>query len=609
MSSIHLLDSHTVNKIAAGEVVERPASIVKELLDNALDARATRITIDLENGGRSLVRVSDDGIGMSAEDLGLAIQRHATSKLTQIEDLLRIGTLGFRGEALAAIAAVSTSRTPEMDVAQRLEMVDGQPRPVRPVAAPVGTTVLAAEIFYNVPARREFLRSAAVERRAVLDLVSTYALVHPQLRLLLRDDGRDLLDLRPAATSRERAAAILGRPMESNLVEVHAEDDAVRVEGLASRPPYGHRNRSQQFVFVNGRPVRDRTVSFAITHAYRHTMQGDRFPVVVLILSLPSERVDVNVHPTKKEVRFRDERLLHGVVVSALRSAVGPPEEEDSSTLPRQERAVSMFKPWREESPHADGLQLAETLFGSPPATGEGSDWAPGAPLQGESAGTEEVPEPAGAATTGIEPGAASVLESASRRNDLTGDEALYWQLHNAYILIQIKNGLVLVDQHAAHERILYDKAVDALEGRRPSLQPLLFPIPLELSVRQYAAYEESRDMLEQLGFQVRPFGGRSVLVEEIPAEISRWEEGSVLLAMLDDLAENRETKRLPLRDKVLATYACRAAIMQGKRLSVAEMRALMDQLFATTRPYTCPHGRPSLLRIGLDDLDRRFGR
>ncbi|UCE03230.1 MAG: DNA mismatch repair endonuclease MutL [Candidatus Latescibacterota bacterium] len=617
MSSIHVLDPHTVNKIAAGEVVERPASIVKELLDNALDARATRITIDLESGGRSLVRVSDDGIGMSAEDLELAVQRHATSKLTHIEDLLRIGTLGFRGEALAAIAAVSrltlTSRPPESDVAQRLEMVDGQPRPLRPVAAPVGTSVAAAEIFYNVPARREFLRSASVERRAVLDLVSTYALVHPQLRLLLRDDGRDLLDLRPAATLRERAAAILGRPMESNLVEVHAERDAVRVEGLASRPPYGHRNRSQQYVFVNGRPVRDRTVSFAITHAYRHTMQGERFPVVVLFLSLPSERVDVNVHPTKKEVRFRDERLLHGVVVGALSAAVGPPEEEDVSSLPRQERAVSMFKPWREEpgSPHADGLQLAETLFGSSAGggEGEGSDWTRSAPLQGESSGMEEAPEAAGAATTGIEPGAASVLEAASRRDDLTGDEALYWQLHNAYILIQIKNGLVLVDQHAAHERVLYDKAVDALEGRRPSLQRLLFPIPLELSVRQYAAYEESRDMLEKLGFQVRPFGGRSVLVEEIPAEISRWEEGSVLLAMLDDLAENRETKRLPLRDKVLATYACRAAIMQGKRLSVAEMRALMDQLFATTRPYTCPHGRPSLLRIGLDDLDRRFGR
>jgi DNA mismatch repair protein MutL len=208
------------------------------------------------------------------------------------------------------------------------------------------------------------------------------------------------------------------------------------------------------------------------------------------------------------------------------------------------------------------------------------------------------------------DPGGASLLfETSTRRPDVASDEALYWQLHNAYVMIQIKNGVVIVDQHAAHERILYDRALAALDGRRPSLQRLLFPISLELSVRQYAAYEESRDLFEQLGFQVRPFGGRSVLVEEIPGEMARWDEGAILLGILDDLAENREHDRLPLRDQVLASYSCRAAIMQGKRLGVADMRALMDQLFATPRPYTCPHGRPTLLRIGLEDLDRRFGR
>lgn len=614
MSSIHVLDSHTVNKIAAGEVVERPASIVKELLDNALDARATRITVDLEAGGRSLVRVSDDGIGMPAEELPLAVQNHATSKLHEIEDLLRIGTLGFRGEALASIAAVSrfviTSRPSDVEVGHRIEVTDGVVGPVRPVASPPGTTVSAAELFHNARARREFLRTPAAERRAVLDVVTTYALAQPQLRILLRDDGRDLLDLRPAATLRERAAAVLGRPTESNLAEVQAEHDAVRVQGLASRPPYGSRNRSQQFVFVNGRPVRDRAVSFAISKAYRHTMEPERFPAVVLFLSLPTEQVDVNVHPTKKEVRFRDERLLHGVVVSALREATGPPGEEGIEFLPRPARSAGILKPWSEASqnpatasasqPGLDGMDVAQHLFG-------GEDIAPDTLQQNEPAHSAASHD--GAARTGHEAGSATLREEPSQASEVTGDEALYWQLHNAYILIQIKNGLVVVDQHAAHERILYDRAVAALEGRQPSLQRLLFPIPLELSVRQYAAYEESRELLDRLGFRVRPFGGRSVVVEEIPAEISRWDEGSVLLGMLDDLAENRETKRLPLRDKVLATYACRAAIMQGKRLSVAEMRALMDQLFATARPYTCPHGRPSLMRIGLADLDRRFGR
>ena len=625
MSRIAILDTNTVNKIAAGEVVERPAAVVKELIDNALDARATRITITLEHGGRGLVQVSDDGTGMAPEDLPLAVQRHATSKLQVIEDLLRIGTLGFRGEALAAIAAVSrlsiTSREPSSEVGYRIEVNAGRSSPVRPVASPVGTTVAVAEVFHNVRARREFLRSPQVERRAILDLATTYALAHPQLRLLLRDDGRDLLDLRPAATLRERAAAVLGRPTEAHLVDVFAERDAVRVEGLAGKPPFGYRNRSQQFVFVNGRPVRDRTVAFAIVHAYRHAMESERYPVAILFLSLPAEHVDVNVHPTKTEVRFRDERLLHGVVVRALRDAVGPLMPADLDQLPQPERAVSILKPWgeaagRKDLPlpgqgcsHADGLQIAKVLLGPPSA-------AASSPSAGEASGVAGAPNASAADAIGapqtstIESGGASLLfEAPTRRPDVASDEALYWQLHNAYVMIQIKNGVVIVDQHAAHERILYDRALAALDGRRPSLQRLLFPISLELSVRQYAAYEESRDLFEQLGFQVRPFGGRSVLVEEIPGEMARWDEGAILLGILDDLAENREHDRLPLRDQVLASYSCRAAIMQGKRLGVPEMRALMDQLFATPRPYTCPHGRPTLLRIGLEDLDRRFGR
>ena len=620
MGEIHILDPHTVNKIAAGEVIERPASIVKELLDNALDARATRITIDLENGGRTCVRVSDDGVGMAPEDLALAVQNHATSKLRDVEDLLRVGTLGFRGEALAAIAAVSqlvlTSRQQGCEVAHQLEAAEGKSSPPRPVAAPAGTTVNAAELFYNTRARREFLRSATAERRAVLDVVTTYALAHPQLRLHLRDDGRELLDLRPAASLRERAADILGRPLERNLADFRAERDAVRAEGLAGKPPYGHHNRSQQFVFVNGRPVRDRSISFAITHAYRHTMDAERFPVVVLFLSLPAEQVDVNVHPTKSEVRFRDDRLLHDVVVAALRQVVGPPDEWERSRLPQQERAAAILKPWGDPGPQvADGRGLAEALLASPGGGGGSPDPAASEPAAAEVDGLRASHEDptlftaAGSASTGPGGGAGNVLEATARRTELVAEDALYWQLHNAYILVQIKGGVVLVDQHAAHERVLYDRAVGALEGRRLSLQRLLFPIPLELSVRQYAAFEDGRELLERLGFLVRPFGGRSVLVEEIPAEISHWDEGAVLLGMLDDMAENRETQRLPLRDQVLATFACRAAVMQGKRLSVGEMRALMDQLFSSPRPYTCPHGRPTLLRMGMDDLDRRFGR
>jgi DNA mismatch repair protein MutL len=596
MARIRVLDPHTVNKIAAGEVVERPASIVKELLDNALDARASRLVIDLEAGGRRLIRIADDGVGIAAEDLPLAVVRHATSKLEQIEDLLRIPSLGFRGEALAAIAAVSrltiTSREPGSDVGYRLDVVDGQTSPVRPVAAPEGTTVSAAEVFYNTPARREFLRSPAAERRAILDVVCTYALALPQLRILLRDDGRELLDLQAAATLRERVADILGRPLEQNLADVRAERDAVRVEGLASKPPYGRNNRTQQFAFVNGRPVRDRTVLYAIQHAYLRTMEPDRFPVVVLFLALPGEQVDVNVHPTKREVRFRDERLLHSVVVAALRGATGTPDLAERDRLPQPAQVLSVLRPWIEAEP--------ETAAAAVPAAVTGL--AGQASLLGEAGSSFGTPF-----TIGTDPGAARLGEAARRPE--AGDETLYWQLHNAYVLVQIKGGLVLVDQHAAHERVLFDRAVDGLEVRNASVQRLLFPITLELSVRQFAAFEEASALLDALGFQVRPFGGRSVLVEGIPAEMHNWDEGAVLLGMLDDVAENRETRRLPLRDKVLATYACRGAIMMGKKLSQPEMRALMDALFATTRPYTCPHGRPTLFRIGLEDLGRKFQR
>jgi DNA mismatch repair protein MutL len=458
--------------------------------------------------------------------------------------------------------------------------------------------VTVGEIFHNTPARREFLRSPIAERRAILDVVCTYALGQPQLRILLRDDGRELLDLQPAATLRERAADVLGRPLEQNLADVLAERDAVRVEGLASKPPYGRNNRSQQFVFVNGRPVRDRNVQHAITQAYLRAMEPDRFPVVVIFLALPGEQLDVNVHPTKREVRFRDERLVHAVVTAGLRGATGTPDIAERERLPQPAGALSVLRPWgpaagESESPAAFPSQpslLGETggsFAGSSPATGTG----PGTPA-----------DPAALA------GAAFLADPAAPRAE-PGEEGLYWQLHHSYVLVQIKGGLVLVDQHAAHERVLFDRAVAALEGRTASVQRLLFPITLELSVRQYAAYEEASTLFEQLGFQLKPFGGRSVLVEGIPAEMQSWDEGAVLLGMLDDVAENRETRRLPLRDKVLATYACRGAVMMGKKLSPAEMRALMDRLFATALPYTCPHGRPTLFRIGLDDLARKFQR
>jgi DNA mismatch repair protein MutL len=289
---------------------------------------------------------------------------------------------------------------------------------------------------------------------------------------------------------------------------------------------------------------------------------------------------------------------------------VGSLEPSQLENLPRPERAVSIFKPWTEAQrdsthppaptscSHGEGLDVARSLL-TPQGTAE-------APASQAPTSAEKAEATAGEAEHG---GASMLHEAPPPGAELLGDEALYWQLHNSYVFIQIKSGMVIVDQHAAHERVLYDRAVAAMEGRLPSLQRLLFPIPLELSVRQYAAYEESRELFEKLGFQLRPFGGRSVLVEEIPGEMAHWDEGAVLLGILDDLAENRERDRLPVRDRVLASYACRAAIMQGKRLSVQEMRALMDQLFATPRPYTCPHGRPTLLRIGLEDLDRRFGR
>ncbi len=581
MASIRKLAPEVSAKIAAGEVVERPSSVVKELVENALDAGATRISIDLADGGKALIRVEDNGGGVPALELPLAAESFATSKISSVEDIARVATLGFRGEALASVRAVSAlsirSRAVGEEVGREIAWRGEAPERDTPAARAPGTDVTVEHLFFNLPARRKFLRSGASELRRVIAVVQGYALAFPGTAFALRENGRDVLSY-PASGLRERAEVVLGTEMLSSLVPVAYTLGRAKVHGFVSRSDQTRANRYLQFFFVNRRYVKDRVLSHAANQAYESLIPRDRYPAVVLFLEVPPEQVDVNVHPTKAEVRFAAEGEIHRLVLTAVGEAL----QERPSKL-----AAAVESAYRGIVPPAGGA-------GAPRDAGEGfapgRAWSGAAPELGEGDRTFEFHEAPLSLFGDEHP--KSVLVSGS----------LYWQLHQSFILIQIRGGMVIIDQHAAHERILFDRAKGAIAGARPGVQTLLFPATVELSPDEYERYEELAPLLVSLGFESEPFGARSIIVRTIPAGVRNWNDGRLVREILGE--EGRSGI-----DDFLKSYACRAAVKAGTKLSGEEMQSLADQLFATELPYTCPHGRPVMLRVGLAELERRFAR
>ena len=665
MSKIRVLSDHVANQIAAGEVVERPASVAKELVENSIDAGARRVELDVEAGGRRLLRVSDDGEGMTRDDAVLAFERHATSKINSVEDLERVSTLGFRGEALASIASVArvelvTQQEGETE-GTRVLVEGGRMRDVAPAARPKGTTVSVRDLFFNVPARRKFLRSEATESFHLTNLVTHYALAHPEISFGLTNNGREVLRAAPAESLRERAYQIFGGEFIESLLAVAGGHEGLgRVSGFVSAPRARRTTRDAQYLFVNGRYVRDRLVARALTEGYRSVLPHGVYPSALLFLEVPPEEVDVNVHPAKTEVRFRRASAVAEAVRESVRAALyaGGYLRDDASfavDVNGNEFAADGFS--EVETPTSSGVEpapvssfLSDAASGARPGAAAGPaarqesiefGWTPApeeSPLRLEASDERQRPSasakdesaavlqreddrphhsrqeakeerPAGGVALPPLNSAAKIVREVAPAQ-LTPDIRPLGQLEESYILATDAEGLLLIDQHAAHERVLFDKYRRLEEARRPESQTLLVPETFDLSPAQAAAFDELSEELEGIGFSLTRLSGRTVAVRAVPADLAPAEARNLLAEILDTVdAEKRGRARETLREEVAASLACHAAIKVNMPLTHEKMRWLIDRLLLTSSPTTCPHGRPAILRLTRRDIERGFHR
>ena len=581
---IQILADTLANQIAAGEVVERPASVVKELVENALDAGATRIDVSVRNGGKTEIRVADDGHGMGRDDALLCLDRHATSKIVKVEDLQQVRSFGFRGEALPSIGSVSRMSLETAEgggVGTRVRVQSGRILGVEDCARQSGTTVVVRSLFGNVPARSKFLRSAAVETRAVVDVVVTLALANLSAAFRLESNGRELLDLPVARDLSSRVAALWGDDAAGRMIPVGRTDGDFTVGGLVDRPDASLTGPRRVHLFVNGRPFRDRGVVIAAERGYRTTVPHGARPSLLLYLSLGPGSVDVNVHPAKLEVRFSDRAVVEECVEAAVRDALN--RVDSAATLDRR----PILPQLRREPVPAAALQEPGQLAFFVPAT-------------------ERMP-PDGTAAAVADPEPVSVTATARERDAAP----LLWQLHDSYILAETRTGLLIIDQHSAHERVLFQQIMDAYDrGGQPS-QRLLFPITLRLTPSEYALVDDARELFERTGFEVEPFGGRTVIMHAAPAPHPYFNAERCVRDMIAELAAGSELTRSARTqyERMAMTFACKGAIKAGQRLSTVEMEELFERLFATELPYHDVHGRPTVIRLSTDELERRFGR
>jgi DNA mismatch repair protein MutL len=690
MSKIHVLSDQLANQIAAGEVVERPASVVKELVENAIDAGARRIHVDSEAGGRRLLRVSDDGEGMTHDDALLAFERHATSKIRTASDLFSIGTLGFRGEALASIASVARvellTKTEEAEAATRVLIEGGRIRDVKAAAHPRGTTITVSDLFFNVPARRKFLRSEATESFHLMNLVTHYALAHPEIAFTLTNNGRETLRAAPAVDLRERAYQIFGADFIANLLEVSGgQAQVARVRGFVSAPRERRTSRDAQYLFINGRYVRDPLIGRALSEGYRAVLPQGAYPAALLFLDVPLEEVDVNVHPAKTEVRFRRAPAVADAVREAVRATlatagyvratdtqrdkepdaydddaqgerasvdsiqqtdraedgVASPDRlraETTGTTPRSEPSRPVFNP--PLPPQQGTIEFRHTLKPDEPAPVDSNPPPRAAGIESRAAETPSMP-PADAATM---PGAQHAEMEARQSEDgrasappatqpsqqralppltsvaglvrvvpvesLSANIRPLGQLEDSFIIATDTEGLLLIDQHIAHERILFDKYHNREASRAVESQNLLMPETIDLTPAQATMFDSVAMELETYGFSLMRLSGRTVAIKAVPADLPVGEARNMLAEVLETVdAEKRGAARTTLRERIAATLARRAAIKSNTPLAPEKMRWLIDRLLTTSSPTTSPQGRPVILRLATRDIIKGFQR
>jgi len=564
--SIRVLSPEVAAKIAAGEVIIRPASVLKELVENSLDAGAKRIEVYLEDGGKKLIRVTDDGEGIAADEVELAVRRFATSKLADADDLERIFSYGFRGEALASMAEVSElsieTQRADAESGALLRIKAGKMLERKETVRAPGTTVSVRNLFFNLPARRAFLRSEPYERRLVIGVLRDYALLRPDVFFELRDQRRVLLSFQPTEDWLERARKVYPALKEAPLVTLKEKHRLLSMEGFLVRPDQAAELRRMQKTFFNGRPVLYRAVYRAVLEGFG-PQPGGLAPFFILKLTAPAEMLDANIHPAKTEVRYRDERFLFDFISQAVRKAVHLEAVATLSHAPYR----PPHRPYAHEKPPQDPRQIP--LPSAPPAS------APQSPTSPSPAPSEQ-----------------------------TKPQSGFWQLQNSYILAQIPSGLIIVDQHAAHERILYEGMLERLSAS--PRQRLLFPLLVSLSAEEFATFEEIADALLELGLEAKPFGPNQVMVETMPADARM--DAAQLRELFSEFNRNREVK-LGNRDRMAALIACKAAIKAGRTLTQTEMESLINRLFRCKTPFFCPHGRPTVIKFTMDDLAKRFGR
>lgn len=602
-SIIQPLPPEISNKIAAGEVIQRPASVIKELLDNSIDAGADQIKIIVQNAGRTLMQVIDNGSGMGQEDIRLCFQRHATSKIREVDDLFRVRTLGFRGEAMASIASVSQitlkTKRPGDDAGFEYEIWGGEERKFEPAAVDDGTSLAIKNLFYNVPARRQFLKTDATEFRHILKTVQQAALAHSDIGFHLIADMDDIYELPPEQPIKERIADIFGKDYKASLISFSEETSYMNVRGVLSDPKLTKRSRGEQFLFVNGRPFQHRYLIHTILNVYETWIGDNDYPFFALFIEVDPREVDVNVHPAKEEVKFEDERsiikLVKSVVKKALNERFMVPEVPDDDMVAGKGRLkkndfssdFSFQTPSRSQSGKATNYP-SRINFDSMPKGGSGR-------FTQSLYDDADVSRPA--------PGSDEKNKSRPPRMRDRG----FWQLHDSYILTQTRSGLCLIDQHAAHKRIVYEKALEATESALPSTQQLLFAQTIEFSATEFSLLKELHPIIQRMGFNVQMMSGNTAMVSGVPADTDIGDEQTVLKAMLNAYHELDGKLELDARHKLAVAFAAKTAIPRGKKLSDAEMENILDQLFACDEPYRDPLKKSTIVYLSLEDIERRF--
>ena len=613
-NKIKILPENVANKIAAGEVVQRPESVVKELLENAIDADSKNIDVIVKKAGKNLIQICDDGTGMTEDDLLLSVQKHATSKIAAIEDLEVIKTYGFRGEALSSIAAVCQleikTETRDQEIGTVIRIEEGNEIKIEKGSFRKGTCVIVKNLFYNIPARRKFLKTDNTELKHIIDTFNKTALSKPEISFKFYNDDQIIFDY-PSGNFEERIQQIFADNMLDALVPVNEKTDFINIKGFVGKPSLLKKSKGEQYVYLNSRYIISKQVNHAVFTAYENILEKGDYPFFILLIEIDPERIDVNIHPSKLEAKFDDEKDLYNIILAVVKKSLAahdlvPSMVFSNETGSEEKILVDHFQPYNKFD-FSDRPVSSKSIGSTQSFSDEEIDNI-------FSRITDD--EVSKSSTETLVPPFQKEIEPELRQEMVTRQESevkeeipFILQLHNKYILSQIKSGLMIIDQHVAHERVLYEKALNRLEADIPFSQQLLFPKSLQLDPSRYQLLKEIYSHLSHLGFDIRFLSKDNIVIEGVPDDIKKGMEEKTLIEMIDEYVLNQREKKLEEKDNLAKSYSCKTAIKAGDKLNEKEMRLLIDQLFATSMPYVCPHGRPIVIKISLEEFDRRFGR